>query len=200
MKNCPNCGKKNEDSANFCENCGSSIKQVPLKQKNIKKLFVVGIVLIILIALYLIVNSIPNSPHSDKNQETFVTGIYNQSGLYFEIPDGWKAKTGNSSYVAMAMKSDASIRLFVYKYDNESTADYVNVSESHYKYWGDNPTDSSYGKYQKITAYDNVEKKEVREYVFQSGNSIYVLEFTSDSFLISDFDQIDKIVNSFQID
>jgi NAD(P)H-flavin reductase len=134
--NCSKCGHENAEDAKFCENCGSSLKQTPSKQgkSKIDNKILLIIVIAAIIGVAAIGSALNSANKSNNNQEnyTYVTGVYDANGIYFELPEGWKARDGeeNSSYIAAAFKEKSNnLKLFVHKDDHYNLSDPDNLQQ-----------------------------------------------------------------------
>lgn len=207
---CSKCGHENAEDANFCENCAASLKKDPNELKGRidgKNLLI--IIIASLICLTLII-SVLQSSYSDSNNNkdnyTYVTGVYNSSGIYFQLPDGWKARDGdeNSSYIAMALDEYSNLRLHILKDDNYNRSDIVDLegdieAETIYlRRWGGYANVFTESGYQVVEGYNKPEDEYVRSYYIQEGTNTYILGFSSDYPLESHLSDIREIVNSFK--
>lgn len=208
---CSKCGHENAEDANFCENCGTSLKKYPKEQKGrIDGKILLIIIIAALIGLTLIISvlqsSYPGNSNDNKDNYTYVTGVYNSSGIYFELPEGWKARDGdeNSSYITMALDEYSNLRLHILKDDHYNRSDLVDLegdieAETIYlRRWGGYANVFTESGYRVIEGYDKIEEEYVRSYYIQEGTNTYTLAFSSDYPLESHLSDIREIVNSFK--
>jgi hypothetical protein len=201
---CTECGFENDEDAKFCENCGASLKTKSSKPEKIKNNKILLIIVIAAIIGIWIIGGALKSSYSDNNNNkenyTYVTGSYNSNGIYFELPGGWKARNGgNSSYLSKALLENSDINLYVYKYDDENLTGYIEPQTTYLRRWGGYADISNTADYSIIDGYSGNEEEYVKEYIFQKGNAVYVLKFSSKSSLKSYQYDIIKIVSSFKV-
>ncbi len=163
------------------------------------------LIIVLFVVLSLTFGCINSNNTSQDEKKQYVSGAFNDSGIYFSLPEGWQAiKENTSEYLAQAWNKDGTLRLHVYKYDNKTAANYIDTEVAYYKNWGDNnPTtlsDTVNGQnYQVVSGYNNVEKTGEKSYVFQKGKSVYVLKFTDTFFDALDEDKMQEIAMSFKV-
>ncbi len=148
----------------------------------LNKSFLTLLSLIVILAVVGI-SGCTSSGSSNSELEEYVTGAYNDSGVSFTVPDGWKAYKESGNKVAQAVGDN--VRLYIYRYDGsyETAKDTADTQAEHFRYWNNEPIVTSVSingdKGYSVFGYDGHEERYEDHYIVKKGNYIFDLDFST---------------------